>query len=223
MAELLAAIGDDLYAGGFHPPARLRVPVVRQRAAGPQREDVRPHRFELGVGHFDQTHVPLLQQLDEPSRQKREVGDGQVAVEWAEQREQVEDLAAAVQMRDVEAAQVGYGSAQRFDAGLVRAVGVAGEERPVVEADQVAALGFGRGFQPSHDRYPGVREVALECSGLTAAALLARPQQNDPLLRHERGVEGVDVVQVPALGRRREDDLHAGLLEQDAEPLVLPA
>ena len=133
----------------------------------------------------------------------------------------MEDLATAVEMRDVEADDLGHDAFERLDPGLVRAVGVAREKRLVVEADQVAALGLGGCVEPSRDRDAGRREIALERRRLAAPALLARAQQDDALLRHQRGVECIDIVEVAAIDRRREHDLRAGLLEQGAEVLVL--
>ena len=129
----------------------------------------------------------------------------------------------AVPVRQVvrEHLDVGERSRELLDAGRVRAVAAADEERALVEPDRVAALDRPGRLDPRGDGNAGALEVGDERVGLAEPAGLAGPEE-DGAARRRR-----------AAGRRRrsrrgcpaspcgDDDLRAGLLEQHAERLVL--
>ena len=69
----------------------------------------------------------------------------------------------------------GEEAAQRLDSGVVRAVGVADEQRPLVEPDRVAALRELVAFEPAED---GQRQVGGERLRLAAPFRLARLEQD---------------------------------------------
>ena len=84
--------------------------------------------------------------------------------ERIQQRAQMEHLAAAVEVRQVEREHLDAGqeAAERLDPGGVRAVRVADEQRPLVEPDGVAALRELVALEPAED---GQRQVGASASG----------------------------------------------------------
>jgi hypothetical protein len=59
--------------------------AAQERAARAEREHVAGHRLELVVRHLDKIDPTLLEQLDEPHRHERRIGDRQVLVEHRKQ------------------------------------------------------------------------------------------------------------------------------------------
>ena len=90
--DVVAAVGDDLDTGPLHAAARLVVSLERERPPRAEREHVRAHRLELLVGHLDDVDPPLREQLHHPHGSKARVDDGEIAVEWRDQRHQVHHL-----------------------------------------------------------------------------------------------------------------------------------
>ncbi len=110
-----------------------------------------------------------------------EIGDGEVDVQRGEQRQEVEHLARAVQVRQVEGdhLDVRESPPQRLDPGVVRPVAAPDKERALVEPERVAALGERRSLEPRGDRdaRPLPRSAAIGVD-FHPTRLLPRPQEN---------------------------------------------
>ena len=138
LRELRAFVRQHLDAGTLESPARLDVSRERECDPRPEREDVRAHRDELVLRHLDDLDAARLEELDDAYREQRQVRDHEIVGERRDERHQVEDFAAAEQVRQIKDVHVRVGErfADRRDAGVVRAVTASDEQRLVVEPEQ---------------------------------------------------------------------------------------
>ena len=132
------------------------------------------------------------------------------------------DLVSAVPVRQIEdqrlEARVAF---ERSDTVRARAVPLPGEQRPLVEADQVAALRE-RGLpEPSGDRDAGALEIRADRVRLAGSALFPRPQQDCAVVRDQDRVVDIDRVGIARIRRLGEHDLGTRAGEQLAQGIVL--
>ena len=221
--DVVALVDADVDARGLHAPACLVVALEGERNARPESEDVRAHRLELVVGHLDELDPVLPEDLHQAHGHERQVDGREIDVERREERHEVEHLAGAVVVREVEGHDVDPGEqlAQRVDARVVRPVAAAHEQSAVVEPDRVAALGERGSVELSGDGDAGLDEIRSHGCGLAAAALLAGAQENRSAVGDDRRVVDVDRVRIGAVRRLGEHHLRAGLCEPRPERLVL--
>src|SRR5205085_9817457 len=128
--ELLAAVDPNLDARGLEAPPRLRVPVEGERHPRAEREHVAAERGVLLVRDLHELDSALLEKLEQPNRRERRVDEREVAVERADEREQVEHLARPAAVREIEreVVDVRERSPQRPRPRLVRPAAPAGGE-----------------------------------------------------------------------------------------------
>ena len=220
--DLVAGVDADLHARALHAAPRLGVAVERERPARAEREHVRPLRLELLVRHLDDVDAALGQERQQPDRREAWVDEREIRVERRDEGEQVQDLAGAVPVRQVERQHVDLrkGDPERGDRGLVRAVADPHEQRRLVEPERVPSFREHRRAQLGHDRDSGRLERGAERGRLAAPRLLAGAEQDGALAPDEDGVVRVDGIRVAGVVPR-DDDLRPRLFEQRAECLVL--
>jgi selenide, water dikinase len=220
---VVACVDADVDTGPFHSPPRLVVALERHRGAGTEGEHVRPHRLELLVRHLDELEGALAKEFDEPHRQERQVDDCEVRVERREERHEMEDLGAAVVVREVDADHLDLGQelGERPDARVVRAVAASHEERPLVEPDRIAALRERWRSEPACDGNAGLDEVGRHGVGLAAPPFLPGTEEDRAPVGDDGRVVDVDGVGIRPVRRLREDDLGPRLRQEGAKGLVL--
>ncbi len=102
----------------------------------------------------------------------------------------------------------------------VRAVAAPGGERVVVDPEEVAAVGARGAGEATRDRHARHLTGRGEPLGLALALRLGHLQDDRPRARDEHRVVREHGVDEP-VGRRRDHDLAAEIVEQLAERLVL--
>ena len=107
-------------------------------------------------------------------------------------------LGAAVPVRQIVGENLGVGErrGELLDAGGVRAVAAADEQRLPVEPERVAAVDRSRRLDAAGDRDAGLGEIVLERLRLAQPLVLARAQQHGAALADEQRVVRVDRVRV---------------------------
>src|SRR5262245_12342093 len=106
------------------------------------------------------------------------------------------------------------------DAGGARAVATSGEQRLLVEPDEVAALRDRGAVERRCDGDTGALEVVHDRTRLSAPTFLTRAKHDAAVLGYEAGIERVHRVRI-VVERVGHEDVGARLLEDRAESLVL--
>jgi selenide, water dikinase len=135
----------------------------------------------------------------------------------------VENLARSVQVRKVEREHVNVGESQPecLDAGFVRPIADADEQRALVEPDRVSSFNGGGRLQAGCEGNAGLDEIGRHRFDLGSPPFFARTQKEHALVGDERRVVDVDRVGAHRDRGLGEDHLCAGVLELGAESLVL--
>ena len=130
--------------------ASRRFPRARAPAAGPSARTLGPIDSNSSSGTSTVSISALGEQLEQPHRREPRVDEREIAVERRDVRHQVQHLAGAVPVRQVErrSRRRRETRRQRGDPGHARAIAVTDEQRLVVEPERVAALDAGRRLDP---------------------------------------------------------------------------
>src|SRR5439155_15770813 len=69
----------------LEPPLGDWIPFEHDAISRCDREDVRRHRLEFRIGHFDEIETSVTKELPERRREKPRIDDGEVVVQYADE------------------------------------------------------------------------------------------------------------------------------------------
>src|SRR3954451_13851563 len=176
-ADVVAVVVGDVDAGRFEPAACNGIPGEHQRAAAAKCQHVGAHGGELLVGHLHQGHAPFEEKLAEWDRHQWRVDDRKIAIDWTNDRHEMEHISGAPPVWQGDHDQLIDLVVQKFpklrDSRVVRPVSPADDDRPTIEPEDVSTFELAWRHDGAGDRIAHGFKGRLLRRGLTFAGRLA--------------------------------------------------